>query len=156
DGEHEARPRVRPAHRRGTDEVAGRRGPEQVDPGVREPEHRGVLVLVDQRQAEHLLVEGLRSLQVRHEQRDEVDALRRPAHVQASVRLSGHPYHTVTTWMPHPCRLSAMPSSLWFAAPTPDTRNGHQSLRNRPYQTVQRGCHIHVVPAAWLGHPRLM
>src|SRR6516162_8441655 len=35
-------------------------------------------------------------------------------------------------------------------------RNGHQSLRRRPYQAVWRGCHIHVVPATWLGHPRLM
>ena len=59
-------------------------------------------------------------------------------------------------WRVARARNRAFPVSLCFAVPTPNTRNGHQSLRNRPYQTIRRGCHIHVAHTAWLGHPRLI
>jgi len=57
---------------------------------------------------------------------------------------------------PRQHHLSRISRQLVAAAPAPDTRNGHQSPRNRPYQTIRRGCHIQVVSTAWLGHPRLM
>jgi len=55
-------------HGRRGDE-ARRLGVEEIDERVVEPEDRGIVVLEGDRQPESLLVEGLRRLQILHEQR---------------------------------------------------------------------------------------
>jgi hypothetical protein len=41
-----------------------------------------------------------------------------------------------------------------------EPRHGHEnelpSLKHRSYQNIRRGCRVHVVVGAWLGHPRRM
>jgi len=59
-------------------------------------------------------------------------------------------------WRVARARNRAFPVSLLVQRPRRIRENGHQSLRRRPYQTIRRGCHIHVAHTAWLGHPRLI
>src|SRR5690348_14813138 len=62
DGEDEPRPHVAAGNGSGVDELTGGLRAEEVDTRVREPEHRGVLVLEDQPQAKYILVKRLRLL----------------------------------------------------------------------------------------------
>src|SRR5713226_1576469 len=103
DRELGSRPGVRARDNSRLYEIARCRDLEQIDQGVGKSEYSGVLVLKDHREAEDLLVEDLRPLQVLHEKRDGIDALGRRIHSGAQPSNTSRSLAANSAaWLPKP------------------------------------------------------